>query len=97
VRKQCKKANLDWHLVDMNALLNAKIRHHDIKGLVQDADNLSWSNDGTILKRQSVYQGAKEKMLRRLGGQLASFLLGVALLRNLANSFGIQTELRLGS
>jgi len=47
-RKTSSFTYVDRHLVYMNALLNTEFRHQYIEGRIQDPDDLSLPNDGTI-------------------------------------------------
>ena len=67
----------DWHLVNMNALLDTKIRHQYIEGSIQDADNPSLSNDGTVTLCQVRNEHTEVQMGRLLLRKSCAILLAV--------------------
>ena len=40
--------NLNRHLIDVNTLLDAEFGNENIKGSIQNADDLGLANDGTV-------------------------------------------------
>lgn len=54
--------HVNRHLVHMNTLLDAKFRNQDIKGSIQNIDNLCLTDHWTIAMSEVGDQDAKEEM-----------------------------------
>lgn len=44
--------HIDWHLVDMDTLLNAELGNEHVEGGIQHTDHLSWTNDRSVALRE---------------------------------------------
>lgn len=62
--------HVNRHLVDVHALLNAKLRDQDVERSVENADNLGGPDDGTVLLRQVGDEDAEEEVSRLLLSEL---------------------------
>jgi hypothetical protein len=57
--RECLLTHLNWHLIDMNPLLNAKVGNDDIECLIQDPNNSSLSSEWAILLCQIRHERAE--------------------------------------
>jgi hypothetical protein len=69
--------NVDRHLVDVHALLDAELGHVHVERRVEDADDLSGTDDGPVALREVANHDAEEQVRRLLLRELGRVALAV--------------------
>ena len=85
-------AHLNWHLINVNTLLDTKVLNDNVEGLVEDSDDMSLSLDWSVSLSEVCDEGAEEEMLALFLGELRRCLLDVAVLCDLGDCFRVHEE-----
>ena len=88
---------LDRHLINMNSFLNSEFRNHHIESRVENSNDGSGSNDGTISTSEVGDENAEEEMGGLFLSEFSGVFLDVAILRYLVDRFRIHREFEIGS